>query len=57
MKKTRLILVALLILSMLLTTACSGDGGVDDYEHEPEEYAEPVEAEEVSKWFDEWEKK
>ena len=31
MKKSRLILVALLILSMLLTTACSGDGGVDDW--------------------------
>ena len=34
-----------------------GDSGVDDYEHEPEDYAAPMEAEEVSKWFDEWEKK
>ena len=33
-------------------------GNEESYEHEPEDYEEPIaEAEDFSKWFDEWEKK
>ena len=53
------LLCAVLALGLIFFYAKKrlGDSGVDDYEHEPEDYAAPMEAEEVSKWFDEWEKK
>ena len=36
----------------------SAHGNEESYEHEPEDYEEPVvEDEDFSKWFDEWEKK
>ena len=61
---TRLLLILVLaVLTMGLAffyvkKRFSAHGNEESYEHEPEDYEEPVaEDEDFSKWFDEWEKK
>lgn len=61
---TRLLLILVLaVLTMWLAffyvkKRFAAHGNEESYEHEPEDYEEPIaEDEDFSKWFDEWEKK